>query len=155
MLSILAFLSLSAFANTESNFTYQAQVIAGPADCATEAAQWSQKFAKATGAKVKSAVCRGEQALTAENKTYKVYNLGLSYSGTSPYYPYAISMGKRDAMAPTRPNIEPLYPTMDSCLADVANQAANYDAQTGLKAVTESCLAYSPYETTTKYFFNF
>ena len=153
MLAILAFLSFSAFAATENNFTYQAQVIAGQADCATEATSWAHKFAVATGAQVTTATCRSEQTLNAENKTYKVYNLGLIYKAPYALAPYSILIGKRDSSSSaTRLNLEPLFPTMDSCLADVATQAAYFENETGLKTATATCIADSPYSAETQYF---
>lgn len=154
MLSILAFVSLSAFAAGPgtSNYTYQAQVIAGQESCATEAKNWSLRFAAATGAKVKAATCRSEQSASYDKKNYTVYNLGLSYEGQFPYQPYTVLVGKKDVLAPSRLNDQPIYPSLDNCLADVATQTAYYEQFTGLKVVTATCVADAPFLTITQYF---
>lgn len=154
MLSILAFVSLSAFAAGPgtSHYTYQTQVIAGQESCATEAKNWSLRFAAATGATVKLATCRSEQTVSYDKKNYKAYNLGLSYEAKNPYHPYSVFIGKKDILAPIRLYEKPIYANLDSCLADVATQSSNYEQHTGLKVVTATCVADAPFMTVTQYF---
>lgn len=131
--------SAMAFSADDPLYTYQAQIINSPVDCATEARQWSDRFSNATKTQVKSVSCRSEQEIKSTDQTYKVYNLGLTYSGQL-LRPYSILIGKPDLHALRSMNQAVLYPTLNSCLEDSLNQTAIFEQETGLTAVTVSCV---------------
>jgi hypothetical protein len=130
-----------ATATTTYTFTYSTQLVGSSVDCSTAAQQLGQKFAVATQTNVVQAVCRNEQNLSADGQSYKVYTLGVVYTSTDPSQPYIATLGKRDLLNPVLTSqSSDLYPTLASCLNDIGPQTQDFEAHTGLSAVSSTCV---------------
>jgi hypothetical protein len=133
-----AFLISALPALGANSYRYRVHMPKSDLSCEKEAQLLGDRFKAATGLAVTEQKCVGTVTLNADGKAYTLYTLSITYTGDAPVYPYTAYFGE-SATYDTPSNLVGTYSLFSDCLADLPGQLKQFEAQTGLIAVSAGC----------------